>query len=66
LQQHAESCGFWRQELHTQNREENAMAKQDKGSVCACGCGERKTSRKKLYVQGHNQTRRDTRKKEPE
>lgn len=30
------------------------MSKQDKGITCACGCGERKTSRKKKFVPGHN------------
>ncbi len=40
------------------------MAKQGKGSLCACGCGARKTNRKKLYVPGHNQTRRDIAKQE--
>ena len=30
------------------------MRKQDKGIMCACGCGERKTSRKKKIVPGHN------------
>lgn len=35
------------------------MAKQDKGIMCACGCGTRKTSNKKLYAPGHNATRRD-------
>lgn len=29
------------------------MAKQDKGALCRCGCGERKTSRKKKFVAGH-------------
>jgi hypothetical protein len=29
------------------------MSKQDKGIMCACGCGERKTSRKKKFVPGH-------------
>ncbi len=38
------------------------MAKQDKGLLCRCGCGQRKTSRKKHYAPGHNQTRRDTKK----
>ena len=28
--------------------------------MCACGCGQRKTSRKKKYVPGHNQQRKDT------
>jgi hypothetical protein len=30
------------------------MAKQDKGWYCACGCGERKTSRKKKFAPGHS------------
>lgn len=37
------------------------MAKQDKGIICPCGCGNRKTNRKKRYAPGHNSTRRDTR-----
>lgn len=35
------------------------MAKQDKGNLCACGCGARKTNSKKLYAPGHNATRKD-------
>ena len=30
------------------------MAKQDKGNVCACGCGERKSSRKRKFLPGHS------------
>jgi hypothetical protein len=30
------------------------VAKQDKGSMCACECGERKTSRKKKFAPGHS------------
>jgi hypothetical protein len=34
------------------------MAKQDKGAMCRCGCGERKTSRRKWFVPGHSATER--------
>jgi hypothetical protein len=34
------------------------MARQDKNIMCRCGCGERKTSRKKNFVAGHSQTNR--------
>jgi hypothetical protein len=30
------------------------MATQNKGALCRCGCGERKTSRKKRFVAGHS------------
>jgi hypothetical protein len=26
---------------------------QDKGALCACGCGQRKTNRKRRYFPGH-------------
>ena len=29
------------------------MSKQDKGNVCACGCGQRKTSNKRRFAPGH-------------
>jgi hypothetical protein len=43
-------------------RLKNLMAKQNKRSLCACGCDERKTSRKMKFLPGHNQSRKDTRK----
>jgi len=30
------------------------MARQNKGSICPCGCGEKKTSRKLRYAPGHS------------
>lgn len=30
------------------------MARQDKGPICACGCGEKKTMRKLRFFPGHN------------
>jgi hypothetical protein len=40
------------------------MARQDKGALCRCGCGERKTGKKMQFAPGHNSTRKDTRNKE--
>jgi len=31
---------------------------QDKGWLCRCGCGERKTSRRKKFVAGHSASNR--------
>jgi hypothetical protein len=33
---------------------EAEAVKQDKGSLCRCGCGERKTKRKRHFLPGHN------------
>jgi hypothetical protein len=29
------------------------MSKQDKGNLCECRCGQRKTSRKRRFAPGH-------------
>lgn len=34
------------------------MARQDKGIMCRCGCGERKSSRKNKFLAGHSATNR--------
>jgi hypothetical protein len=35
------------------------MSKQDKGSLCACGCKTRKPNRKRRFAPGHDQNPRN-------